>query len=290
MTMKPTNPAIALLASALLLAVSVLWIAAPPAAADGKKLQVALDRAPVRLDPSEKSPVLETLEQGAVLTLASPVKSRTSWYYVYFTSLQTGNTRAGYIHESHVRKLYASVKVIMIKSGDEILDPAEIDLDTPLQPNLEWGTNRAGIIRAEGRPQSQDIRRGVEIMTYRREIMAKQCQVQYVLEANRLVAARVHLVENYADKGRYIEDYNRLHDFLVAKVGAPRTERTVWQDRSYERQSDCWGIALSQGHVEFTSEWVYRDTEVRLLLAGANNHVSLDAELSDVKTKKPASY
>ncbi len=287
--MKPTNPAQALLASALLL-VSMLWIAGPPAAAEGKKLQVALDKAAVRLDPSEKSPVLETLEQGAVLTLASPVKSRTSWYYVYFTSLQTGNTRAGYIHESCVRKLYASVKVIMIKSGDEILDPAEIDLDAPFQPNLEWGTGRAAILRAEGRPQSQDIRRGVEILTYRREIMRKLCQLEYVLEANRLVAARVHLVENYADKARYIEDYNKLHDFLVAKVGAPRSERTVWQDRSYERQNDCRGIALSQGHVEFSSEWVYHDTEVRLFLAGANNRVNLAAELCDVKTKKPASF
>lgn len=288
--MNRTNPLKTLLVSAFLLTVSALWMTAPPAAAEGKKLQVALDKAVVRLDPSEKSPALETLEQGAVLTLVSPVKSKTNWYYVYFTSLQTGNTRAGYIHESCVRKLYASLKVILVKSGDEILDPAEIDLDTPFQPNLEWGTSRAAIIRAEGRPRSQNIRSGVEVLTYRREIMRKKCQVEYVLEADRLIAARVHLTENYADKGRYIEDYSRLHDFLTAKAGAPRADRTVWQDHSYERQNDCWGIALSQGHVEFSSEWVFRDTEVRLLLAGANNHVNLDAELSDVKTKKPTSF
>jgi hypothetical protein len=290
MTMNRANPVKTLLFSVLLLAVSVLWIAAPPAGADDKKLQVAVDKAVVRLDPTEKSPALETLDQGAVLTLASPLKSRTNWYYVYFTSLQTGNTRAGYIHESCVRKLFASVRVILVQSGDEILNPAEIDLDTPFQPNLEWGTTRAAIIRVEGRPQSQDIRRGVEVLTYRRDIMNKQCKLEYVLEANRLIAARVHLTENYADKGRYIEDYNRLHDFLTAKVGAPRADRAIWQDHSYERQNDCWGIALSQGHVEFSSEWVFRDTEVRLFLAGANNHVNLDAELSDVKTKKPATF
>jgi hypothetical protein len=288
--MKRAKPALTLLAAAVLLAVSMLWLSALPAAAQGKKLQVALDKAVVRLDPSEKSLALETLDQGAVLTLASAVKSKTSWYYVYFTSLQTGNTRAGYIHESCVRKLFPSVNVIQIKSGDEIMNPAEIDLNAPYQPDLDWGTSRADIIRAEGRPQSQDVRRGVEVLHYRREIMGKQCQVEYVLNANRLVAARVHLMENYADKSRYIEDYNKLRDFLTAKAGAPRADRAVWQDHSYERKNDCWGIALSQGHVEFSSEWVFRDTEVRLLLAGANNHVTLDAELSDVKTKKPASF
>ena len=288
--MRSASPAKTFLVAAFLLAVSVLCLEAPPASADGKKLQIALDKAVVRLDPSDKSPALETLGQGAVLTLASSVKSKTSWYYVYFTSLQTGNTRAGYIHESCVRLLFPSLKVIQITSGDEILNPAEIDLEAPYQPNLDWGKTRADIIRAEGRPQSQDVRRGVEVLTYRREIMRKMCQVEYILEANRLVSARVHLAENYADKSRYIEDYNKLRDFLTSKVGAPRADRTVWQDRSYERQNDCWGIALSQGHVEFSSEWLFRDTEVRLFLAGANNRVTLDAELSDVKTKKPASF
>jgi hypothetical protein len=148
---------------------------------------------------------------------------------------------------------------------------------------------KAGIIRLEGRPQSQDVSRGLEVLSYRREIMKKKCAIEYLLDDNRLVAARCRLIENYADKSRYIEDYNRIHEFLTAKVGAPRVDRTVWQDRSYERQTDCWGIALSQGHVEFSSEWVFRDTEVRLTLAGENNHVVFGAELSDVKSKKPAS-
>jgi len=276
--------------AAVLIVLAVLWAATMPARAEGKKLQVSLDKAVVRLDPSEKSPVIETLSQGAVLTLASSVKSRTCWYYVYFTSLQSGNTRAGYIHESCVRKLFPSIKVIQIASGDEILNPAELDVEASYRPALNWGASRADIIRIEGRPQSQDTRQGLDILTYHREIMRKQCQVEYILDTNRLVGARVHLLENYADKSRYIEDYNKLCDLLTEKVGTPRADRTVWQDHSYERQSDCWGIALSQGHVEFSSEWVFRDTEVRLLLAGANNRVSFDAELSDVKTKKPASF
>jgi hypothetical protein len=276
-----------LLAFSLVLA-AVLF-SALPAATDGKKLQVIQDQAVVRLDPSEKSPAVETLGRGAVLSLASAAKTKFNWFYVYFTSLQSGNTRAGYIHESCVRKLYADVKVIEITSGDEILNPAEIDLDPKYEPNFAWGTSRAEIVRTEGRPQSLDVSGSQETLTYQREVMKKKCRVEFILDRGRLVSARLHLLENYADKARYIEDYNRVREFLTARVGAPRADRTVWQDHSYERQNDCWGIALSQGHVEFSSEWVFRDTELRLTLVGANNHVNFGAELSDVRSRKPTS-
>jgi hypothetical protein len=260
------------------------------ASADGKKLQVIQDKAVVRLDPSDRSPAVETLGRGAILSLASAVKTKVSWFYVYFTSLQSGNTRAGYVHESCVRKLFPSLRVIQITSGDEIVNPTEIDLESSYKPNVEWGTTREGIIRTEGRPQTQDASQDVENLVYRREIMKKKCQVEYVFDEGSLVSTRFRLMENYADKNRYIEDYNKLRQYLTATVGAPRADRTVWQDRFYESQNDCWGIALSQGQVEFSSEWVFRDTEVRLTLAGANNHVHFGAELNDVKSKKPTSF
>jgi len=275
--------------TAIALVLAALFLSALPAVPDGKKLQVVQEQAVVRLDASEQSPAVETLGRGAVLSLASAVKTKINWFYVYFTSLQSGNTRSGYIHESCVRKLYPDLKVIEITSGDEILNPAELEIDPAFQPTMAWGTSRSQILRSEGRPQSLDVSEGREVLIYQQVVMNKKCRVEYILEGGRLVSARLHLLENYADKARYIEDYNRVHEFLTARVGAPRADRTVWQDRSYERLSDCWGIALSQGHVEFLSEWVFSDTEVRLTLAGANNHVALAAELSDVKSRKPTS-
>jgi hypothetical protein len=278
------------LAELLALALLVPAFLALPASGNGKKLQVILDNAVIRLDPSERSPAVETLGRGAILSLASAVKTKISWFYVYFTSMQSGNMRSGYIHESCVRKLFPSLKVIQITSGDEIMNPAEIDLESTYKPNMIWGTTREEIIRSEGRPQAQEASQGLEILTYRREILKKKCQIEYLFDGDSLVQTRFRLMENYADKNRYIGDYNRLRQYLTANVGMPRADRTIWQDHSYESQNDCWGIALGQGHVEFSSEWVVRDTEVRLTLTGANNHVNFGAELSDVKTKKPTSY
>jgi hypothetical protein len=284
--MKSTSRRTELMALALLIAAFL----ALPASGNGKKLQVILDKAVVRLDPSEGSPAVETLSRGAILSLASAVKTKINWFYVYFTSMQSGNMRSGYIHESCVRKLFPSLRVIQITSGDEILNPAEIDLESPYKPNMEWGTTKEELVRLEGRPQVQDASEELEILTYRREILKKKCQVEYLFDGDSLVQIRFRLLENYADKNRYIEDYRKLRQYLTATVGMPRSDRTVWQDHFYENQNDCWGIALSQGHVEFLSEWVVRDTEVRLTLAGANNRVQFGAELSDVKAKKPTSF
>ena len=281
-----THQARAAVAAVLL---AILWLSAIPATANGKKLQVIQDKAAIRLEATELSAVVETLGIGAVLTLGSDVRTKVNWYYVYFTSLQSGNTRAGYIHESCVRKLFPSLRVIEIQSGNEILNPTEIDLDSPFEPTLQWGSTRAEIIRTEGRPRRENVSQGLTVLSYRRELLKKKCEIEYLLDGNKLVGARCRLMENYADKNRYIEDYNRLQEFLTARAGSPRAEHAVWQDHSYENQTDCWGIALSQGHVEFSSEWVFRDTEYRLTLAGANNHVVLGAEFSDVKTKKPTS-
>jgi len=277
-------------ALALALAAALLCALGPaPSRADGKRLQVIQDTAAVRLDPDDGSPVIETLPRGSILTLASAVKLRLNWYYVYFTSLQSGNTREGYVRDDCVRKLFSTLKVIHISSEDEILEPAEIDFDASYKPGLEWGTTKREILRVEGKPQSLDVSEGREVLIYQREIMNKKCQLEYILDDQRLVGARLHLLENYADKGRYLEDYNKIRGFLTAKAGAPRSDRVIWQDHSYEKQVDCWGIALSKGQVEFMSDWVFRDTEVRVTLGGGNDHVALNAELNDVKAKKTSS-
>jgi hypothetical protein len=261
-----------------------------PSWADGKKLQVIQDKAVIRLDPTDRSPVVETLERGAVLSLASVVKTKISWFYVYFTSLQSGNTRAGYINEACVRKLYPSLRVIEITSGDEIVNPAEMNLDASYKPVMDWGATRDVIVRAEGRPQNDEAAQGSEILGYRRDVAGKKCLVEYVLDESGLLATRIRLLENYADKNNYIRDYNRIREFLTAAAGSPRADRAIWQDHSYEHMNDCWGIAVGKGHVEFFTEWILRDTEVRLTLAGANNHVDFGAEISDAKTRKTASF
>ncbi len=277
------RPVLAAAAIAAVLAVS-------PALGDGKKLEVAAEKAAVRLDPDGRSPVVEMLPRGAVIALASPLKMKKAWLYVYFASLGSGKTRSGYILETEVRKLYPELKVVHISTDGEILNPAAVNPEAFAQPVVEWGTTRASIETTEGKPLQEYSSDGVQVLQYKRTLMDKKCLVEYVLDRDRLVTARCHLLENYADKARYVEDYNVIRGFLTSRVGTPRSDKVTWQGRPEEQRQEPLGEALLKGQVEFSSEWVFRDTSVHLVLTGTDNRVSLGAEITDVKNRNPASF
>ena len=261
-----------------------------PVPADSKKLEVTAERVVVRLDPDDRSPAVETLPRGAILSLEGDVRLKSQWLYVYFTSLRSGRSLSGYVRESEVRKLFPVLKVTLISSEDEILDPKAIDLDAPFEPNLEWGMTRASILRTEGRPHDTSQAGGLEVLQYRREIMNKRCLVEYVLDRDRLVTTRFHLLENYADKSRYIDDFNIVRVFLTAKIGPPRSDKVIWQDTPAPDQREPLPEALRKGEVEFSTEWVFGDTSLHLVLAGAENRVVFGAEVADVKARQPVSF
>lgn len=273
-----------------LLATAVIFLLASGSPASGKRLQVVADRADVHLDPDSRSPVIQTLGKGCLLTMASAAKTRISWYYVYFLSPETGKTRAGYILESFVRKLFPDLHVVQIDDESEIADPKEINLDRGFSPSVRWGMAKEKVIRTEGRPLHQERSGGSDILRYKRDIMDKTCLVEYVFFENQLIKAYLYLVEKYADKNRYISDYVKLKDFLTGKFGAPGADRIVWQDPSYKNDTDRWGTALSLGHLEFHSGWTFPGTEFLMTLAGGDREVFFVAEASGLNYKGSASF
>lgn len=269
---------------AIIIAATCL-IFATPLLAQAKKLQVITEKANLYLDADERSPVVETLLKGATMTLASAIKTRTNWFYVYYISLQTGKTRSGYILDSLVRKLYADVKIISISSDNEVTQPGDLDFNDGYRPILDWGTAKDKIINLEGRPSGQEKANGLEVIRYKRSIMAKNCLVEYIFDNNRLVTARYNLLEKYADKNRYIEEYLKIKDNLVSKIGAPRADTVTWQDPTYKSNNTSWGRALSMGHVEYHTIWELSGTELRITLTGSDNEVSFGAEFNGLKFK-----
>jgi hypothetical protein len=269
---------------AIIIASSFL-ILAPLFSAQTKKLQVVADLANLYLEPDERSPIVETLIKGATMTLASAIKTRTNWFYVYYISIQTGKTRSGYILDSLVHKLYADIKVISISSEDEITQPRDLDFNDAYQPIIDWGSAKDKIINTEGRPSGQEKIGGLEVIRYKRPIMAKNCQVEYIFDNNRLVTVRYNLLEKYADKNRYIEDYLKIKEHLVSKIGAPRTDTVTWQDPTYRSNNTLWGTALSMGHLEYHAEWALSGTELQITLAGSANQVAFGAEFNGLKFK-----
>ncbi len=267
-----------------------LFFLSLPCGANDKRLEVTKEKASIRLDPKENSPLVASLVQGSILTLATEVKFCREWLYVRFESPESGRIRSGYVREQEVRRLVPKVRMIHIAAEGEVMNPTDLDFNPSYLPSVEWGSAREKIIRVEGRPyKTEPIKKG-EILQYRRNIVNKRCLVEYVFAENRLVSTRFYLLERYVDRNLYIREYNQIKNFLNDKIGVPRADRTVWQDDSVEFERSLWGQALVDGNLEFSAEWVFRDTSLHLILAGTKSQVVFGAEIYDVKFLNPASF
>jgi len=273
----------------LCLVLAVLDIPVPGRAEIIVKLEVTADRAPVHLDPNSRSPVLETLPRGAVVKQSSAMKFRTNWYYVEFESSRSGRMRAGYIQDGVVRKLNSTIKVVDL-TPVAVSAPKEFDMTAKPLPAVTWGMGREGILKIEGRPVSREESGAWEFLRYRREVFGKRCHVAYVLANRRLVSVRVSLLENYADKDRYVADYNQIRDYLNRRIGEPRYDNVVWSDRAYAERGESLGTAVTSGCLSLSSEWVTGDTGLRLSLTGEPSGILFAAEINDIKAKNPASF
>ncbi len=86
-----------------------------PLLSQGKKLIVIVERANIYLDPNQRSPVIETVEKGTLLSLRSARKVKKIWHYVFVVSKETGMTKAGYILDSLVEMHFKVAKPTIIK-------------------------------------------------------------------------------------------------------------------------------------------------------------------------------
>lgn len=277
-------------------AVSCLVLASlvPPSPARAEiiiKLEVTAERASIHLEPRINSPVLETLLRGAVVKQSAAVKFRTNWFYVQFVSARSGRTLAGYVLDAAVRKLNSTLKVVdLTPAGTALSDPREFDLTSVRIPAVTWGMSVDGVLRTEGRPVSREQSGEYEFLRYRRDVFGKRCLIAYVLASRRLVSVRVSLLENYADKDRYVADYNKIREFLNRKIGEPRYDNVVWKDRAYAERGESLGLAVTSGSLSLSSEWVTGDTGLRLSLTGEPAGILFAAEINDIKAKNPASF
>lgn len=270
---------------------AALALAAPARAEIIVRLEVTADNTPVRLEPSDNSPVVETLPRGTVLKQASAVKFRTCWLYVQFTSSRSGRMLSGYVPDGAVRKLNNTLKIVdLTPQAEEIVNPREFDLSPERLPRITWGVPEESILKAEGRPLSREYSGDYELLHYRRDLLGKKCLLCYVMAERKLVSLRVHLLERYANKDLHIAEYNKIKGLLYAKVGEPRYDNVVWKDPGNAVCAGDLGKAVMSGCLCMSSEWVLRDTGVRLSLTGNTGGILLAAEINAIKAKNQASF
>lgn len=251
-----------------------------------KKIRVVWDYAHVFLQPDEGSPVIETIEQGAILSLLYGGKMRKSWYYVCFKSEKTGATKSGYVFDSAVELMFDPLRTITIMEEKEFFS---VDYVPRKFDEMQWGVSKKYILEMEGKPSSQERVKGQDIMRYLQKVINMDCAIEYIFAANKLSKTKFFFLNTSPeDKNAYLEDYRRIKDALVQKFGRPVEENMNWLDSSYRDDFSNWGEAITLGHLVLSSLWQTPQTEITASLGGSEEEVSLVVEYAALKARELA--
>jgi len=246
-----------------------------------RKARVSVDKAPVHMDPTKKSPVVATLDKGTLLTLSSERKFRKYWNYVYFNSEKTGRIRSGYILDDSIERLYQKTKVLTIQ-GDGVKSENKEEIKNHFR-NTRWGMSKEQVVSIEGRPNHLENSKGLDFIQYPHRILNMDCMIGYVFAENKLAKARYSFLGKQGGKRQYIQEYNKIKEILIKIYGKPLNEWTVWYDPQYKNDHSSWELAVYQGHLELNSKWKDTDTEILLNLSGGNNRLSLEVDYSGLE-------
>jgi len=238
------------------------------------KMRVVADRANIYLSPDEKSPILETIEKGAIVGLLSPGKFKFSWYYVSYKS-SAGVIKSGYIQETAVEPLFQAQRIITIK-GDEgsLLSYSPL---SHLEPDL-WGASKEKIISFEGEPESQRRLENLEVLEYNRSFRGYETHLEYVFSDNRLIQVRLELWQVAGEKNGALQTYDQIKGYLQEKFGPPFEDSVNWENPTFKYDELSWGYAVSLGHLNYQTRWISANLELRLQLRGENKSLLLEFE------------
>jgi hypothetical protein len=243
------------------------------------------DYAHVYLEPDESSPVIETLERGAVLSLLYSGKTKKIWYYICFKSLKTDKTKSGYVLDSSVEPLFEAVNSILIQ--EEMPDFAEKYAPRKFD-EMQWGLTKKQVVELEGKPSGQEKVAGLEVMRYDQRVHSMDCSIEYVFAANKLSRTRFCFRNDYLDKNVSLNDYQKIKDALAQRFGRPLEESMNWRDATLKSDFSSWGDAVSQGDLELSSRWQTPKTEILASLTGKDQVISLTVEYQGIALKELA--
>jgi hypothetical protein len=240
-----------------------------------KKLEITTEKANVFLKPDIHSSKIGLLKKGDTVTLASPIKIKKSWYYIYFNAGESDLTSSGYILEASVRKLFSITKVISIDKGENQKNRHEYGVHFR---NARWGMNQNQVIFTEGSPLSRETSGKSATLKYKTKFMDLDCLLIYKFFENNLIAAKYNFPNKNTGKPIHIEDYNSVKTALIQKYGLPQNKKSCENSSSDENHSISDSDSTNLHDFLQTSCWETAKTRICLYLYQSKKNLEMELE------------
>ncbi len=253
----------------LVLIIFVLSVLSRPLFSQDKKLRVTAETAIIYLKPDSHSPVVATVEEGTVLTMRDPRKTKRIWYRVYFVPKGSEIGKSGYIQDSLVERLFVVTRIETIESQEDAQKHFR---------KAQWGMTQEQVVRLEGNPAARENPGDFYVMRYWDSIKNMSCWIDYLFKDDKLTKARYIFLVKHEYKSQYFGDYKKAKDFLTEVHGQSPLTNINWLNPTYKEDYSNWGLAVSLGHLEYSAIWDTPETGIVLRLFGENNEIKLVAE------------
>ena len=253
--------------------------------ASSKKLEVIANGTQVHKSPDLRSPIIATLSQGEILLLASPRRFKNEWNYVYFSSQKNGSLISGYVKTNQVSRLYVPTRSLTYRTNQasEEKKPQSSSSSNAIQ----WGITSSNLTRHMGNPGRAYSSEGSKIYSYRRQVLGRDCRVDYIFQRDHLVRTHYVFMDKYFEKSRYIEEFTQINQEFCRKYGEPNEENKLWHDPVLRSDPNHWGRAVSLGHLSYETQWLLNQTLILLSLDGSDNQISLELRYSSRDSEVP---
>lgn len=255
-----------------------------PLLSSGRKVRVIAEKAYIYFKADKDSPIVGTVAKGTILTLHETGKVKKIWLYVSYASDESGMTKSGYILDALVERLFVVTKVVTLKGeGEDLQDKHKFK---NYFRDTRWGMSKNQVFELEGEPTRQEKSYGLETVRYRKKAIGLECSIEFIFAGNKLIKAKYIFLEEHKHKSQYIGDYKKIKDLLTERHGMPLGSNVTWRNDLYKEDYSKWGLAVSLGHLEYSSLWKNQEMEIFLTLSEENNKISLKAEYKGLRIKK----
>jgi hypothetical protein len=150
---------------------------------------------------------------------------------------------------------------------------------TPDFRNTSWGMDRAQVVATEGTPSQMRERGGEIVLRYESARLAGlDCRVVYIFAKDKLVRSKYVFQQEHAEKNDFLADFTMVDAFLIGTMERPTEQRVSWHDEEYKMEPRRYGVAVSLGHLLYSTQWKGTRTVVTHALSGENGAITHEVE------------
>jgi hypothetical protein len=140
----------------------------------------------------------------------------------------------------------------------------------------KWGAKQEEVKKAEKAEffNKTKTNSGLDAAVYKGTASGMNCYIGYYFAENVLVEGRYIFYAEHSNKSLFIDDFDKVKNFLIEKYGKPDIDNIDWKNNLFKDDPAEWGLAISMGHLVYFASWELSDALIRLLLSGDNYDIT----------------